>query len=282
MREVPPEDWSWVNAAADRFERDWKRGPRPRIEDYLSEVSESRRGRLLDELLRVEREIRSRDGEKPTAEEYRLRFPEHAAVIDDVFGERTRSVPDDSRVESAAAEERDLPGWDRFATPSILARLAQAIGPVPRVLLRDAQAEVQSPVVQPTSSEMPVDTGRYQLFGEIAHGGMGAVLKGRDPDLGRDLAIKVLLAEYHDDPEVVRRFVEEAQIGGQLQHPGIVPVYELGQFADHRPFFTMKLVQGSTLATLFRSARPRRRTCSDSWESSSRSAIRWPTRMHVG
>ena len=98
-----------------------------------------------------------------------------------------------------------------------------------------------------------MDTGRYQFLGEIARGGMGAVLKGRDADLGRDLAIKVLLAEYHDDPEVVRRFVEEAQIGGQLQHPGIVPVYELGQFADRRPFFTMKLVQGSTLAALFRS-----------------------------
>ena len=159
-------------------------------------------------------------------------------------------IPD---VESAAARERDLPGWERFPAPSILALLAQAIGPVPRVLLRDIQAEVRSPVVPPTSSEMSVDTGRYQLFGEIAHGGMGAVLKGRDPDLGRDLAIKVLLAEYQDDPEVVRRFVEEAQIGGQLQHPGIVPVYELGRFADRRPFFTMKLVQGSTLATLFRS-----------------------------
>ena len=47
---------------------------------------------------------------------------------------------------------------------------------------------------------------------------------------------------------MVRRFVEEAQIGGQLQHPGIVPIYELGTFADRRPFFTMKLVKGQTLA----------------------------------
>ena len=68
--------------------------------------------------------------------------------------------------------------------------------------------------------------------------------------LGRDLAIKVLLESHKDKPDVVQRFVEEAQIGGQLQHPGIVPVYELGQFADERPYFSMKLVKGQTLAAL--------------------------------
>ena len=77
---------------------------------------------------------------------------------------------------------------------------------------------------------------------------MGAVLKGRDPDLGRDVAVKVLLDDHRDDADLVRRFVEEAQIGGQLQHPGIVPIYELGTFADRRPFFAMKLVKGQTLA----------------------------------
>ena len=84
---------------------------------------------------------------------------------------------------------------------------------------------------------------------------MGAVLKGRDTDLGRDLAVKVLLEHHRDQPELVRRFVEEAQIAGQLQHPGIVPVYELGTFADRRPFFTMKLVKGRTLAEML-AARP--------------------------
>lgn len=79
---------------------------------------------------------------------------------------------------------------------------------------------------------------------------MGAVLRGRDTDLGRDLAIKVLLDEHKTKPEVIQRFVEEAQIGGQLQHPGIAPIYELGQFSDQRPFFSMKLVKGKTLAKL--------------------------------
>ena len=79
---------------------------------------------------------------------------------------------------------------------------------------------------------------------------MGAVLKGRDPDLGRELAVKVLLEKHRDDPEMVCRFVEEAQIAGQLQHPGIVPVYELGTFSDRRPYFAMRLVKGRTLASL--------------------------------
>ena len=57
---------------------------------------------------------------------------------------------------------------------------------------------------------------------------MGAILKGRDPDLGRDLAVKVLLEAHRDNPDLVRRFVEEAQIGGQLQHPGDRPGLRAG------------------------------------------------------
>src|SRR5262249_53490419 len=62
-------------------------------------------------------------------------------------------------------------------------------------------------------------------------------------------AVKVRLPKYADRPEVVGRFIEEAQIGGQLQHPGVVPVYDIGRFGD-RPFFTMKLVKGHSLAQL--------------------------------
>ena len=62
----------------------------------------------------------------------------------------------------------------------------------------------------------------------------------------------MLLESHQDNPEVVSRFIEEAQIGGQLQHPGIAPVYELGTFPepDRRPYFAMKLVKGQTLAAL--------------------------------
>jgi eukaryotic-like serine/threonine-protein kinase len=129
---------------------------------------------------------------------------------------------------------------------------------VPPVRLRDdtepAPATEPPPGLVPGLMSGQTDGGpRLQLFGEIARGGMGAILMGRDVQLGRDLAVKVLLESHCEKPELVRRFVEEAQIGGQLQHPGVVPVYELGSFVDRRPFFTMKLVKGRTLSELIRS-----------------------------
>ena len=149
-------------------------------------------------------------------------------------------------------------GFEPTHPGHVLESLARSIGSIPRVLLPDtATDDAGVAVIKPSSDEMPApgERGdRYQLFGEIARGGMGAVLKGRDLDLGRDLAVKVLLESHQDKPELVRRFVEEAQIGGQLQHPGIVPVYELGTFADRRPYFTMKLVKGRTLASSARTS----------------------------
>jgi serine/threonine-protein kinase len=138
---------------------------------------------------------------------------------------------------------------------SVLALIADRTGVAPKVFLSDLDSELgASPVVDPTSTAsklVPQGRGNYQLLGEIARGGMGVILKGHDTDLGRDVAVKVLDGELSKRPEVVQRFVEEAQIGGQLQHPGIVPVYELGLMADDRPYFTMKLVKGRTLAALF-------------------------------
>jgi serine/threonine-protein kinase len=126
-----------------------------------------------------------------------------------------------------------------------------SLGDLRPVLLKEAEGD-SAHIVKPKSDAMPPPelTGdRYQLQGEIARGGMGAVLRGRDVDLGRDLAVKVLLEKHAHRPEVARRFIEEAQIGGQLQHPGVVPVYDIGRFGQ-RPFFTMKLVKGQTLAAL--------------------------------
>ena len=132
---------------------------------------------------------------------------------------------------------------------SVLATISATVGHVPRVLLRDtAVGEEPSPIIRPMNETDP--TLRYRIDGEIARGGMGSVLRGRDPDIGHDVAIKVLREDLRENGDMVRRFVEEAQIGGQLQHPGVVPIYELGTFADKRPFFSMKLVKGQTLADL--------------------------------
>ncbi len=137
----------------------------------------------------------------------------------------------------------------------VLETITATLGAVPRVLLRDTDAGPEPPLVRPSAEVGVGGSTRYRIDGEIGRGGMGSVLRGRDPDLGRDIAIKVLRDDLRNDAEMVRRFVEEAQIGGQLQHPGIVPIYELGAFADRRPFFSMKLVKGHTLAGLLDSRR---------------------------
>ena len=73
---------------------------------------------------------------------------------------------------------------------------------------------------------------------------------GRDGDIGRDVAVKILLSDHRGRPELAQRFLEEARIAGRLQHPGVVPVYALGRMPDGRPYFTMKLIKGRTLTAL--------------------------------
>ncbi len=125
----------------------------------------------------------------------------------------------------------------------------EAVGDDRSILLRlEEQGQVAPRVRLKGTDRSDAATERYEVLGEVARGGVGVVLRGRDNDVGRDVALKVLLEQHLRSPELVQRFVEEAQVGGQLQHPGIVPVYELGLQADNRPFFAMKLVKGETLA----------------------------------
>jgi serine/threonine-protein kinase len=95
--------------------------------------------------------------------------------------------------------------------------------------------------------------GRYRDLGEIGRGGMGAVHRVRDLILHRDLALKVLArGPRGEEAEAERRFIEEAQVVGQLQHPGIPPLHEVGRLPDGRPYFTMKLIKGRTLRDLLK------------------------------
>jgi serine/threonine protein kinase len=136
---------------------------------------------------------------------------------------------------------------------------------VPPTRWKDESESLQSTRAPETnsigrSSDMPLGAnylGRFEVHGEIGRGGMGVVLHGRDPHLGRALALKVLHSDHHGNTEARRRFHEEAQIGGQLQHPGLVPVYELGTDGNDCPFFAMKLVAGRTLAALLKERKAR-------------------------
>jgi tetratricopeptide (TPR) repeat protein len=98
---------------------------------------------------------------------------------------------------------------------------------------------------------LPAQVGRYRIEGEIARGGMGLVLRAHDDTFNRTVAFKVL-QQPQASPDAGRRFREEAQLMGQLQHPGIPPVHDLGTLPDGRPFFALKLIKGRTLAELLK------------------------------
>jgi serine/threonine-protein kinase len=98
----------------------------------------------------------------------------------------------------------------------------------------------------------PVSAGRFQLGQELARGGMGVVYCACDESLGRDVAVKVLHERYQGHSLVGQRFVDEARITAQLQHPGIPPVFEVGRLSDGRPYLAMKLIKGRTLAQLLK------------------------------
>ncbi len=97
--------------------------------------------------------------------------------------------------------------------------------------------------------------GRYEVEEEVARGGMGVIYRVRDPQMRRFLAMKVLRSDVGDEDvgsgsrhsNLAARFNDEAQLTGQLDHPGIIPVYDMGQDEEGRLFFTMRLVKGRTL-----------------------------------
>ncbi|MCA9545612.1 MAG: SUMF1/EgtB/PvdO family nonheme iron enzyme, partial [Myxococcales bacterium] len=91
----------------------------------------------------------------------------------------------------------------------------------------------------------------------IARGGMGRIVSAEDPNLGRTVAMKLLLQGKAEHTGIQLRFTEEAQITGQLQHPNIVPVHELGLTPDGDLYFTMKRVNGRTLRDILRQIRRR-------------------------
>jgi serine/threonine-protein kinase len=227
--------------ARRRFEEAWRQGRPQPIEQFLPPEDHSNYLATLEELVQIE-----------------LEFAWKAR------GESSTVVGGAKR---APCVENYLARFLCLNQPPILVRLLQQEFRVrhdygdrpspqeyhkrfPKIIASGREVEGSLP-----GSESPADVPQipgYVSLGLLGRGGMGVVHRGRDPDLGRDVAVKVLLAEHRDEPDFVRRFLNEARINGQLQHPNVVPVHEMGWLADGRPFFTMKLVQGRTLATLLK------------------------------
>lgn len=123
---------------------------------------------------------------------------------------------------------------------SLLRKLEEAI---------DSDSKDSSGPIPPgtSSDDTPEKLPKYQVKEEVTRGGMGTILRATDCQIERTVAMKVIVDAKADSPEHRSRFVREAQVTGQLEHPNIIPVHELGADERGRPFYTMKYVKGITL-----------------------------------
>ncbi|MFT5049653.1 MAG: tetratricopeptide (TPR) repeat protein [Chlamydiales bacterium] len=114
----------------------------------------------------------------------------------------------------------------------------------------DARRQVKVGPVEPDLLATSRGRGNYRVQGEIGRDALSYVLKVEDTDLGRTVAMKVLRDEHLANASAIRVFVQEAQVAAQLQHEGILPVYDFGLHPDGRPYYTMKIVRGDALSVL--------------------------------
>jgi serine/threonine protein kinase len=187
---------------------------------------------LQVELIHWEYQQRWDKGDRARRAEYATAFPQHA----DALHEMRPCSPCPRCHKIIVLEETD---------PSLRCPDCETD------LLRTAGAP---PFVAVTTTEMSpqFDVRAYQLMEELGKGGMGEVHRCCDPALGRELAIKVMKLQYRGIVEAERRFLREARITGSLQHPGIVPVHNLGRLSNGRLHYTMRLVRGRTFADILK------------------------------
>jgi tetratricopeptide (TPR) repeat protein len=232
MSAVTPHECLALEQCLLALDRALRRGERPDLTALLP-AGVSRPAALI-ELIHAELEYRLKNGERAGVEDYLARYPELAGRRDAV-----RSL--------AAAEFR----FRRRQDPGL--QVADFCCRFPQLSpddLAGSGTEVPPAVGLLAPAAPPAD--RYEFLGELGRGGMGAVLRVHDRHLGRGLALKTLLECHRDNSALWQRFLAEARVAGQLQHPGVAPVYELGELPDGRPFFSMKLVEGRTLAELLK------------------------------
>ncbi len=119
-------------------------------------------------------------------------------------------------------------------------------------------ASVASPESKSARETMPSYVERFERLSEVNRGGIGCIDAAHDPIIGRKVAIKVLRPELRGDRLTEEKFAEEAQITGQLEHPNIVPIYDLCE-DESGPCIVMKLIRGQSLTTLIAGVRDEKR-----------------------
>ncbi len=193
------------------FEKAWRSGPAPRIEEYIARVPSSTRSSLISELVQIELYYRLGAADPVAADEYCRRFPE---VSTDQLA---------ALVEAAKAEN-ELAG--KATSPQSLPRIETVVPP------------------QPGPDTM---IGPYRLLDRIGQGGMGTVFRALQTEpVEREVALKVVKPGL-ESRQFVARFEAERQALALMDHPNIARVLDAGTTDDGRPFFVMELVQGITI-----------------------------------
>jgi tetratricopeptide (TPR) repeat protein/tRNA A-37 threonylcarbamoyl transferase component Bud32 len=162
-------------------------------------------------------------GRRPDRGEWTARHPELRSALEEYF-----------------AEQDKIEGL--VGTLSAVAQSARLDLPAPSTLDETIPADPGSALGRAVLS-----LGDYELLEPIARGGMGVVYKARDRRLNRLAAVKMLLGGRDCSPVEARRFRNEAEAAALLDHPGIVPIYEVGEH-EGQPYFSMKLLEGGSLA----------------------------------
>jgi serine/threonine-protein kinase len=255
---LPSAAWARLERVLERFEDAWQSGQRPNLDAYLAEAGPGERLVLLIELVHEDLDYRLRAGEAARIDAYLARYSELGADPEVAVNLITAEYALRRQHEPALSPEDYRGRFPEYAE-TLAARLAAAApaqGPNPSA---SESAGIPCPAAPDAATRPGTDMQSqapgvpgYEILGELGHGGMGVVYRARHLPLQRLVALKLLRAEYRGLSELERRFLEEAQLTGQLQHPGIPPVHEVGVLADGRPFLAMKLIQGHTLADLLR------------------------------
>ncbi|MGE3805027.1 MAG: protein kinase, partial [Gemmataceae bacterium] len=174
-------------------------------------------------------------GEHPPPGEHTLATDESAGSKEPMAAtfavdDSVQTGPEDQTVAAAGGRP---PSVDEFATepPSIT----------------DSQAPTLAAPGVAGAPPTPLPALRYRILRAHAKGGLGEVFLARDEELGREVALKEIQARFADSPEQRARFLQEAEITGGLEHPGVVPVYGLGQYGDGRPYYAMRFIRGDSL-----------------------------------
>ena len=207
-----------IDEICEAFEQQWAAGQRPDLTEFLSQVAESDRTLLFQELVSTEVDWRNKRGESLGAQEYVDRFPELQSVIQHVFGDK----------------------WENDET------ISAASSP---------QMHTQVPHQGSSSYDLPELFGRYKIIKALGKGGMGAVYLAEDPTLERKIAIKVPFLNADQNDSILERFYREAKSVAALRHPNICPVHEVGE-TNGTHFMTMAFIEGKSLADFAKPDQP--------------------------